>query len=135
MSVERALLAAIRAHASADAAVKTALGDPARLYDNHPADPAFPFVTIGSVDTRPADSADAPALAHTITLHVWSRQGGKADALAALAALRASLHLGQLTLAGARLVLLRAVASHVGNAGDARAIEGVLTLEAITEPD
>lgn len=134
MSVEHALLAAIRVHLGADADVRSALGDPVRFYDNHPPDPVFPFVTIGQVTTRPDDSAAVSAFAHTITLHIWSRQGGKSGALAALNALRNALHDAALSMTDWRLVLLRATAAAVANASDARAVEGVLTLDAITEP-
>lgn len=135
MNAARALLSAIRTHAGADAGVKVVLGDPARLHDNHPKHPVFPFVTIGRVETAAADAADTPGFAHTIALHVWSRQSGKGEALEALEALRAALHDAALTLVGFRLVLLRATASSVAIVGDGRSIAGVLTLNAITEPE
>jgi hypothetical protein len=134
MSAEHALLAAIRQHAAADADVKAALGDPARLFDQHPKHPVFPFVTLGRVETVEADAADAPAFAHTVTFHIWSREAGKAEALAAVSALRNALHDASITLSGWRLVLLRAGAASVALAGDARGVQGVLTLNAITEP-
>jgi hypothetical protein len=133
-SPERAFLAALRTWIAADADVRGFIGDPARFYDQRPDDPVFPFVTIERVETSAHDASEAPALAHQVTLHVWSRQGGKAETLDALGALRAVLHNANLTIDGRRLVLLTVVYSDVFLTPDARAIQGVLRLRAITEP-
>lgn len=134
MSAEHALLAAMRAACAADADVRAVLGDPARLYDNRPKAPIFPFLTIGRVETVAADASESPALNHTITLHVWSREAGKAEAMAALAALRACLHNAALTVAGRRLVLLGVVYADIFLSPDARSTQGLMRLRAITEP-
>jgi hypothetical protein len=133
VSAERALLAAIRAAAGADAGVRAVLGNPARLYDNRPKEPIFPFLTIGRVETNPADSSESPALNHAITLHVWSREGGKAEAMEAISALRASLHNAALSVSGHRLVLLNVVYADIFLSPDARATQGLMRLRAITE--
>lgn len=132
MSAERALLASMRAALAADAGVRAVLGNPARLYDNRPPDPAFPFLAIGRVETLPADSSEAPALEHAITLHVYSREG-KGEAMDALAALRACLHNAALTIAERRLVLISVVYADIFLSPDARATQGILRLRAITE--
>lgn len=134
MSVERALAAAIRQHALADAGVKAVLGDPARLYDDPPPDPVFPYLTIGRVESRGADASGAEALEHVVTLHVWSRYGGRAEALDAIAALRAALHDAPLSVASRRLVFIFAQFADVFRAGDGRTTHGVLRLRALTEP-
>lgn len=127
-SPERALAAALRTQAAADAGVAAILGN--RLYDDRPAEPVYPFLTLGRVETRPA----APdALEHAITLHVWSRYGGRAEALDAIGALRAALDGADLPMPGRRLVLLIATFADVFRAGDGRTTHGVLRLKAITE--
>jgi hypothetical protein len=133
MSAERALLAAIRVAASADTDVRAVLGNPARLYDSRPKEVIFPFLTIGRVETSPADSSEASALTHNITLHVWSREG-KAEATEAVAALRSCLHNAALTISGRRLVLLNVVYADIFLSPDARATQGLMRLRAITEP-
>ena len=133
MSAERALAAAVRSAAMADAEVKALLGDPVRFHDEPPNDPVFPYATLGRVETQPADSSDVEALEHAVTLHVWSRYGGRAEALDIVGALRAVLHDADLAIAGRRLVLLRAVFTDVFRAGDGRTTHGVLRLRAITE--
>lgn len=131
MSPERAFLSAVRDAALADANVQTVLG--ARIYDDHPPDPIFPYMTIGRIESRSADSALAEALEHSATLHVWSRYGGRAEALDAVHALRAALHDQDIAIAGRSLVLLLATFSDVFRAGDGRTTHGVLRLRAITQ--
>jgi hypothetical protein len=135
ISPERALSGAVRAAALADASVRAILGDPARVYDEHPEDPVFPYATLGDVQSRPADSAGAPALEHGLTVHVWSRYGGRAEALDAAHALRAALHDQALTLTRRRLVFLFAGYTDVMRAGDGRTIHALLRLRALTEPN
>jgi len=135
VSAERALAKAIRAAAMADAGVKTVLGDPARLYDDPPADPVFPYVTLGRVEARASDAAGASALEHVLTLHVWSRHGGRAEALGVIGALRAALHDAPLDVEGRRLILLFVVFTDVFRSGDGRTTHGVLRIRALTEPN
>jgi hypothetical protein len=135
MSAEHALAAAIRGHAMADAGVKAVLGDPARLYDDPPPDPVFPYLTIGRVETRNADVSGAAALDHAVTLHVWSRYGGRAEALDAIAALRSALHDAPLSVVGRKLVFIFVQFADVFRSGDGRTTHGVLRLRALTEAE
>lgn len=135
MSAERAFVAALVAAARADDAVQAALGDPARLYDEPPASAAYPYATLGRMETRPLDTSEASALEHIVTLHVWSRYGGRAEALDIIGALRAALHDRALTVTGRKIVLLLAGFSDVFRAGDGITTHGVLRLRAVTEPE
>jgi Protein of unknown function (DUF3168) len=130
---DRVLAAAIRAAAMADAGIKALMGDPARLYDDPPPDPVFPYVTLGRVESRPADAASVNAVEHALTLHVWSRYGGRAEALDIIAALRTALHNAPLTLSGRTLVYLFASFADTFRSGDGRTTLGILRLRALTE--
>lgn len=134
MSAERALAAAVLAAARADANVKALLGDPARFWDEPPREAAFPYATLGRVETRALDASGAYALEHRLTLHVWSRYGGRAEALDIIAALRARLHDAALSVSGRTLVFLFAVFADVFRSGDGFTTHGVLRLRAVTEP-
>jgi hypothetical protein len=134
VSADTALLAAMRAALMEHADVQTALGDPARVYDDPPAEAIFPYVTLGRMEGRPADASGGEAIEHVITLHAWSRYGGRAEALDVIAALRAALHNAALAIDGRRLILLLASFSDVFRSGDGRTTHGVLRLRAITEP-
>lgn len=133
MSAERALLAALHAALAADEGVGALVG--ARIYDDPPPERVFPYVTLGRVETRAADAAETEALEHALTLHVWSRHGGKAEVLSVIGAMRGALHNSALDVTGRRLVLLLATFADVFRAGDGRTTHGVLRLRAITEPE
>jgi hypothetical protein len=133
MSAEHALLAAMRTALLADAALATLVG--ARIYDDPPTDVVFPYVTLGRIETRAADASAAVALDHVVTLHVWSRHGGRAEALNVIAAIRDDLHHAALELEGHRLTLLLVTFTDVFRSGDGRTTHGVVRLRAVTEPE
>ncbi len=130
---DRVLAAAVRAGAMADAGVKALLGDPARIYDDPPPDPVFPYVSLGRVESRAADAASVNAIEHALTLHIWSRYGGRAEALDVIAALRTALHNAPLAVSGRTLVFLFAQFADVFRSGDGRTTHGILRLRAMTE--
>ncbi len=133
MSAETALAVAIRAAAMVDAGVQALIAD--RFYDDPPPDVTFPYITLGRVESRPIDASEREALEHAVTLHVWSRHGGRAEALDVIAALRGCLHNASLGVEDRRLVLLFALFADVFRSGDGRTTHGVLRLKAITEPE
>ena len=131
MSAEIALATAIRAAAMEDAAVQALIGG--RFFDEPPPDVMFPYLTIGRVESKPLDASEREALEHGVTLHVWSRYGGRAEALEIIAALRRCLHNAALDVADRRLVLLFVTFTDVFRSGDGRTTHGVVRLRAITE--
>lgn len=133
MSAELALASAIRTAVLADVGVQSLLGD--RFFDHPPPDVVFPYLTLGRVETKVIDASEREALEHGVTLHVWSRYGGRAEALELVSALRACLHNVALDVVGRRLVLLFAQFSDVFRSGDGRTTHGVLRLRAVTEPE
>lgn len=133
MSAEIALAASIRAAALADASVAELVG--ARFYDDPSPDVIFPYLTLGRVESKAIDASEREALEHGVTLHVWSRYGGRAETLEIIAALRGCLHNAALDVAERRLVLLFAQFADVFRSGDGRTTHGVLRLKAITEPE
>ena len=81
------------------------------------------------------DSSDVEAIEHAVTLHAWSRYGGRAEALDIIGALREALHDAPLTVTGRKLVLLFAQFADVFRSGDGQTTLGVLRLRALTEPE
>lgn len=131
MSAERALLAALRDAALGSSELQDLVGS--RIYDDPPRDVVFPYLTLGRIESRPADASGRDATEHAVTLHAWSRHGGRAEALDIIAALRDALHNVPLAIEGHRLVLLLATFADVFRSGDGRTTHGVLRLRAITE--
>ncbi len=131
-----ALQAALYAHLAGDAALTAHLGDPLRLYDVPPWDPVFPFAVFGRAEATPSD-ADDGVVEHVVHVHVWSRYGGRQEAKAIAAALRASLEAAPLTLPAGfeawRLVSLRPVYTDVFRGTDGRTTQAIIRLRAVTE--
>lgn len=131
MSADRALLSAIREAMFGHAPLLALVGD--RIYDDPPADVVFPYITLGRIESRPADAASRDAIEHAITLHAWSRYGGRAETLDIIGAMRSALHNAPLAVEGHSLVLLLATFADVFRSGDGRTTHGVLRLRAVTE--
>lgn len=129
---DRALQAAVLDHLRADSALDAILGE--RIYDEPPASPSYPYVTLGRSETRPWGGVDGEGVEHALTLTCVSRFGGAEEAKAVVAALRAALHGAALTLTDHRLVNLRATYADVFRATDWRSTYGVLRVRAVTEP-
>ena len=132
MSAENALVVAVTARVKADAGLQPVLGG--RVYDEAPAQPTYPYVTVTRVQGRPLP-ADGGAAEHLLTLSCVSQYGGKAEARETVAALRALLDDAALELDGWRLVSLRAVYADTFNRSDMKSALGLLRLRAVTEPD
>ncbi|MCX4572288.1 DUF3168 domain-containing protein [Streptomyces sp. NBC_01571] len=77
------------------------------VYDEVPEPAPYPYVSIGSLSEFPADAHDAQGLDATVTIHVWSRAPGFAQAYDIFAALDAALDRVPLAVAGFRDVSIR----------------------------
>lgn len=132
----------------ASLAVQTAVfarlaGDPAlagliggRLFDRRPESRIFPHVVIGEAETLADDSATRAGQVHVLTLHVWSRYRGRAEAKRILAALSAALHrqVPALALAG-DMACVQAIVTYSAAMDDDDGVttHGVLRLRVVTE--
>lgn len=132
VGAEQALESAILAALAADAGVKAVLGDPPRLFDAATAQPAYPFFEIARHEATPAGSAGWEGSEHRIDLAIVSRESGRSEARAALAAVRAALAGAALAMEGWRCVLLVPVLADA-TPGKAGACRAVLRLKAAVE--
>lgn len=128
-SLQQALYGAL----AADAGVLAALGGP-RLHDDVPQGTDFPYVTLGQSIVTDWSTGTDSGDEHVLTLHVWSRAGGRRQAHEIMGAVRAALHDRALTLAGHRLVNLRHERSEARREPDGDAYHGIVRLRAVTEP-
>ena len=105
-----------------------------RIHDRRPESSAFPHVVIGEANCVDDGSKSRPGQVHSLTLHVWSRYRGKAQAKQILAALGAALHCQPLTLGeGSAWVNGRVTYSAVLDDPDGVTSHGVLRLRVVTE--
>nr|WP_315054341.1 DUF3168 domain-containing protein [uncultured Brevundimonas sp.] len=127
-ALQRALIERLRG----DAGVKAVLGDPARVWDQPPADGGFPRLLVGRGESRPV-AADGCGTEHRLTLTAVSRFPGMEEARAVAAAVRAALSDVVLKADGVRTVSLGVVFSDVFRTGDWRRTHAVVRVRAVTE--
>ena len=130
---DQAFAEAVRVALAADASVRAIFGASPRVYDEPPPEPIYPYATLGEASSSPRDSAGEAALEHVLSVHVYTRYGGRPEALDGVAAIRACLHDQALSMVGRRVVYLFVVFADVFRVNE-RTTHAVLRLKALTEP-
>lgn len=128
-SLQQAIYSAV----TTNAALNTLIGPP-RLYDDVPQNAVFPYLTLGQSTTRDWSTATEAGDEHRLTLHVWSRAGGRREAQEIMGALKAALHDQPLTLTGHRLINLTHELSEARREPDGDTYHGLVRFRAVTEP-
>jgi hypothetical protein len=113
----------------------TALLGGARIYDDAPQGAAFPFITLGQSVVRDWSTGTEDGAEHDLTLHVWSRAGGKKQVQEIIEAIRAALHDQPLMLADHHLINLRHEFSEARLDPDGDTFHGIVRYRAVTEPE
>jgi hypothetical protein len=106
----------------------------ARVFDAPPRNAAFPYVTLGETSAADWSTSTEEGTEHRLTLHAWSRAGGKAECWSILDALRDALHDAMLSPEGEALGNLRFERAAVSIDSDGRTWHGVARFRAVTEP-
>lgn len=127
-----ALQEAIFAKLTSDGATLAALGG-ARIYDDAPPRPDFPFMTFGQSTERDWSTGSDVGYEHLVTLHVWSKARGGKEAETVISAAREALHDQALALSGHTLVNLRHEFSEARRASDGETFHGIVRFRAVTE--
>ncbi len=132
LSSALALRTAIHARLAEDSPLQALIAG--RIHDVPPKDVVFPFVTLGEAVVSDWSTATEGGSEQALTLHVFSRQGGRAEAFALAAAVQGALHDAPLALAGHALANLRATTAEVRRDSDGRTFHALVRFRAITEP-
>ncbi len=106
----------------------------ARIYDKTPRDVAFPYVSFGRTSTFDWSTDNEAGEEHIFTLHVWSREAGRRQALAVVAAIGAALDDAALTLEHHHLVNLQREYAEVVLEADRLTLHAMVRFRAVTEP-
>jgi hypothetical protein len=134
-SASWALQQAIFAALSNDAALKTLVGDPPRVFDAVPRGSAFPYLVLAEDGvTRWGDSGGG-GFEHALVVRIWSRGGGRGECKRIADALCDCLDEAELTLSGHQLVDLRFQTAVFGRESDGKTFSGRLEFRAVTEPE
>ena len=105
MTESAALHAAIYAALAESEALGELVGS--RVFDAPPRDADFPYLTVGEWAVVDWSTGTEAGTEHHLTVHAWSRAGGKAESWLLIEQVREALHDRALTLDGATLVNLR----------------------------
>ena len=105
-----------------------------RIYDDAPQAAIFPFITLGQSVIRDWSTGTEDGAEHSLTLHVWSRSGGKREMQEIIEAVRLALHDKPLMLEDHYLVNLRHEFSEARLDPDGDTFHGVVRYRAVTEP-
>jgi hypothetical protein len=112
----------------------TAMLGGARIYDDAPQGAAFPFITLGQSVVRDWSTGTEDGAEHDLTLHVWSRAGGKKQVHDIIEAIKSTLHDQPLALVDHDLVNLRHEFSEARPDPDGDTYHGIVRYRAVTEP-
>jgi hypothetical protein len=128
LELQRTIVARLKA----DAPLAAIIG--ARVYDQPPATPMFPYITLGEDHTLPDRGQGYDGSDVSLTIHAWSKGTGFPEAKRMIEAIRASLTDAPLALTGHRLVNIEFEDSRVLRDPDPAITHGVITFLARTEP-
>lgn len=128
LELQRTIVARLKADATLTSIIA------GRVYDQPPANPTFPYVTLGEDQTIPDRGQEYEGSDVSMTLHAWSKAQGFPQAKQMIDAIRASLTGASLSLTGHRLVNIEFEDSRVLRDTDPTITHGVLTFLARTEP-
>jgi hypothetical protein len=128
--LQKAIFAAL----AGDATLAHLIGDPPRIYDDAPGGAVLPYVQIGDGSESDWGTMTETCAEHLLTLHVWSRAGGRMEARAILATIYDVLHDAALTIESNLLVNLRFALSQVWRESDGETYHGIARYRAVTEP-
>jgi hypothetical protein len=127
--LQKAIFAAL----AADPTLALLIGDPPRIYDDTPGEAVLPYVQIGDGTEADWGTATERGAEHQLTIHVWSRAGGRMEARAILAVIYDVLQDAALTLESNRLINLRFALSQVWRESDGETFHGTARYRAVTE--
>ena len=126
------LRAALRDVLLADSALLVLLGGE-RIYDETPATVETPYVTFGDANVQDWSADAGQGHEHTLSLNIWSRQGGDSEALLIAQSIAALLDGAKPALDAHRLIRLRVTEQMIGRPSKDGLRRAIVRLAALTE--
>jgi 5-carboxymethyl-2-hydroxymuconate isomerase len=133
MNAALSLQQAMRAALLADAQLTALLGG-SHVFDEAPRGAKAPFVSFEQIETRDWSTVNAKAHEHFVQLAVTTAERSRAQAQSVCDRIEAVLDNAALTLAGHRLISLRAVFWSVARNRNDQSFGATLRFRAATEP-
>jgi len=129
-SASWALQQTVFAVLTASDAVKSLTGDPPRVFDAVPRDAVFPYIVIGDDSETDAGTATDAGSEHALSIHVWSRAGGRREIKLAAEAVRQCLDATAPALSGHTLVDLRYLSAEFARETDGETFHAIVRFRA-----
>lgn len=106
----------------------------AQIFDNAPQNVSFPYLTFGQTTERDWSTGSEEGSEHTVTLHVWSRSGGRKQTHEIIETIRKALSAAPIAIDDHYLVNLRHEFSEARHEEDGETYHGIVRYRAVTEP-
>jgi Protein of unknown function (DUF3168) len=106
-----------------------------RIFDQAPANVAFPYITFGRTSIYDWSTGTESGTEQLFTLHIWSKEKGKKETLDIMELARVRLDDASLPLDGHHLVNIRLEFAEARHEDDLSVHHGLLRFRAVTEPD
>lgn len=103
------------------------------VFDNVPQSTDFPYVTIGESIVNDWSTKTSSGFEQFISIRVWSREGGRKEAVSVMEKIYSLLHGASLTVEGLKLVLIRQLSSNVTLENDGWTYQGIMRFRALLE--
>ncbi|WP_321341789.1 DUF3168 domain-containing protein [Breoghania sp.] len=129
LELQAAFIAALRA----DGSLASLLGE-GKVADGTRRGAAWPNIALGDWSSRSIAGDDWPGEEHRLEFLVFSRAGGRSEALGLMARLGEVIAAANPTLAEHRLVTLERLREEVQRTRDGRGWRGRVVYRAVTEP-
>ena len=127
-----AMQKALYAVLSANAGLKTEIGDPPRIHDDPPPDAVFPYIVLNESRAAPLAGVD-DAIEHNIRIEIISRHAGRREVKRLIDVLYDALHDADFAVEGHHLVNIRFVFGDVFARFDLKLYRGVARFRAVTQ--
>jgi hypothetical protein len=103
------------------------------VYDRALQGSEYPYITFGNIQGTDWSSNTTRGFEAHLTLHIWSREGGRKEAVAIMERVYSLIHDDELTPEGYHMVLLRLINSTVNLEKDGWTYHGELTFRTLLE--
>jgi hypothetical protein len=103
------------------------------IYDRLPQHTDFPYIAIGESSGSDWSTKTTSGADQNLTLHIWSREGGRKEAAAIMERIHALLHDQAMTIEGQALVMSRFISSNILLDDDGWTYQGIMRFRVLSE--
>lgn len=103
------------------------------VFDRPPQGQSYPYITIGESSIGDWSTKTSNGTEQLLTLHIWSREGGKKQAELIAEKVHGLLHVPTMPVDGQILVLMRFISSALSLENDGATYHGIMRFRALLE--